>query len=56
MLFRSALLAAGAGIFYICQKGVQLFKKRKEMIKNEPELKKQFKEALETEIPDEEDL
>ena len=26
------------------------------MIKNEPELKKQFKEALETEIPDEEDL
>ena len=47
---------AGAGIFYISQKGVQLFKKRKEMIKNEPELKKQFKEALETEMPDEEDL
>ena len=41
-----ALLVAGAGIFYISQKGVQLFKKRKEMIKNEPELKKQFKEAL----------
>ena len=51
-----ALLAAGAGIFYISKKGVQLFKKRKEMTKNEPELKKQFKEALETEMPDEEDL
>lgn len=31
-----ALLAAGAGIFYLGQKGIQLFKKRKEMIKNEP--------------------
>ena len=48
------LLVAGAGIFYIGQKGVQLFKKRKEMIKSELELKKQFKEVMQTETVDEE--
>lgn len=48
------LLLAGAGIFYASQKGVQLFKKRKEMIKNEQELKKQFEEAMQTEMVNEE--
>lgn len=44
------LLLAGAGMLYISQMGVQFIKKRKEMIKNEPELKKQFTEKVEAEI------
>ncbi|MDO5602855.1 MAG: hypothetical protein Q4G07_08805 [Oscillospiraceae bacterium] len=43
------LMLAGAGMLYIGQKCVRFFKKRKEMIKDEPELKKQFAEAVETE-------
>lgn len=48
------LLVTGAGIFYIGQKSVRLLKKRKEMIKNEPELKKQFIEVVENEAANEE--
>ena len=48
------LLVTGAGIFYIGQKSVRLLKKRKEMIKNEPELKKQLIEVVENEAANEE--
>ena len=48
------LLVTGAGIFYIGQRSVRLLKKRKEMIKNEPELKKQFIEVVENETANEE--
>ena len=50
------LLAAGAGIFYIGQKSVQFFRKRKELVKNESELKKQVIEVIQTERVDEESL
>ena len=43
------LLIAGARMFYVGQKGIQFFKKRKEMIRKEPELKKEFAEAVEAE-------
>lgn len=39
-------MLAGAGMLYAGQKCFRFFKKRKEMIKNEPELKKQFAEAV----------
>lgn len=44
-----ALMFAGAGILWAGQKGVQLLRKRKELIKHEPELKEQFKEAVDEE-------
>ena len=49
-----ALLIAGAGILWAGQKGVQFLKKRKELIEHEPELKEQFKEAVQSEAADEE--
>ena len=50
------LLFAGAGILWAGQKGVQLLRKRKELIKHEPELKEQFKEAVQSEAVDEESV
>ena len=51
-----ALMFAGAGILWAGQKGVQLLRKRKELIKHEPELKEQFKEAVHSEVVDEESV
>lgn len=51
-----ALMFAGAGILWAGQKGVQLLRKRKELIKHEPELKEQFKEAVQSEVVDEESV
>lgn len=51
-----ALMFAGAGILWAGQKGVQLLRKRKELIKHEPELKEQFKEAVQSEAVDEESV
>ena len=51
-----ALMFAGAGIPWAGQKGVQLLRKRKELIKHEPELKEQFKEAVQSEAVDEESV
>ena len=48
-----ALMFAGAGILWAGQKGVQLLRKRKELIKHEPELKEQFKEDVQSEVVDE---
>ncbi len=45
------LMLAGAGILYAGQKCFHFFKKRKEMIKGEPELKKQTVKSI-----DEKDL
>ena len=50
------LLLAGAGILWAGQKGVQFLRKRKELIKHEPELKEQFKEAVQSEAVDEESV
>lgn len=51
-----ALMFAGAGILWAGQKGAQLLRKRKELIKHEPELKEQFKEAVQSEAVDEESV
>ena len=51
-----ALMFAGAGTLWAGQKGVQLLRKRKELIKHEPELKEQFKEAVQSEAVDEESV
>lgn len=51
-----ALMFAGAGILWAGQKGVQLLRKRKELIKHESELKEQFKEAVQSEAVDEESV
>ena len=51
-----ALMFAGAGILWAGQKGVQLLRKRKELIKHEPELKEQFKEAVQAEMNNEEKI
>ena len=51
-----ALMFARAGILWAGQKGVQLLRKRKELIKHEPELKEQFKEAVQSEAVDEESV
>lgn len=50
------LLFAGAGILWAGQKGAQFLKKRKELIEHEPELKEQFKEAVQSEVVDEESV
>ena len=50
------LLFAGAGILWAGQKGTQFLKKRKELIEHEPELKEQFKEAVQAEMNNEEKI
>lgn len=50
------LLFAGAGILWAGQKGAQFLKKRKELIEYEPELKEQFKEAVQAEMNNEEKI
>lgn len=50
------LLFAGAGILWAGPKGAQFLKKRKELIEHEPELKEQFKEAVQAEMNNEEKI
>lgn len=50
------LLFAGAGILWAGQKGAQFLKKGKELIEHEPELKEQFKEAVQAEMNNEEKI
>ena len=50
------LLFAGAGILWAGQKGAQFLKRRKELIEHEPELKEQFKEAVQAEMNNEEKI
>ena len=51
-----ALMLAGTGILWAGQKGIKLLKERKKLIECEPELKEQFKEAVQAEMADEEKI